>query len=78
MNLELSILQTLDDASPRLLKFAVLEAETRLATGDLLASEFDRAISSLDRKRQIRLHPGEDVTRVAITDAGKERVASAK
>lgn len=78
MNVELTILQILDDAHPRQLKKTVLESEVRLTLDDVTASSFDAAFSQLDRKRQVRVYGGEDVTRVSITDTGRERVAAAK
>jgi hypothetical protein len=78
MNLELEILKILDSAHPRMLKRAVLEGEARLAVDELTATAFDGALSKLDGKRQVRIHDGEDVSRVAITDAGRERVAAAR
>lgn len=78
MNIELQILETLDAAYPRLLKTSVLRAETRFALDDMTVTDFNRVIARLDEKGQIRLHTGEDVIRVAITDKGRERVAAAR
>jgi hypothetical protein len=76
--MELAILTELEGAHPRLLKRSVLEAELRLLTDDFTTTAFDRALSALDKKRQVRIYDGEDVTRVGITDDGLNRVASAR
>lgn len=78
MNLELTILKELDAGHPRMMKRDALESFVALAVDDLTATAFDQALSSLDKKRQIRIHAGEDVTRIAITDTGRERVAAAR
>ena len=75
---ELAILMVLDSADPRLLKRAVLEAELRLTQDAFNPTAFDSALARLADKRQIRIHQGEDVTRYALTDEGRERVAAAR
>jgi hypothetical protein len=78
MNLELAILTELESAHPRMLKRSVLEAELRLQTEDFTLTTFERALVALEKKGQIRLYPGEDITRVAITDEGLNRVAATR
>lgn len=76
--MELAILNELESAHPRLLKRSTLEAGVRLAVDGFTATAFDRALAALDKKRQVRIYDGEDVTRVGITDDGLNRVASAR
>lgn len=76
--MEIAILTELESAHPRLMKRAALEAFVRNVTDGFTRAAFDRALSVLERKEQIRIHAGEDVTRVVITDAGLERLAATR
>lgn len=78
MNLELIILNELDLAHPRSLKRAVLLGDVRMASeSEVTEDGLGRALRSLERKRQIRIDAGEDVTRIGITADGRARVAEA-
>lgn len=78
MSHELTLLTILAAAHPRQVKRHVLEHEAAFACDEMTATDFDLALASLDRKRQIRIWSGEDLTRLSITDLGRERVAAAK
>ena len=78
MNLELQILETLEAAHPRLLKRSVVFAEVSLATDGLTETAFERALVQLDRKGQVWIDQGEDVTRLKITPEGLARTAEAR
>ena len=78
MNLELIILEILEGAAPRLLKRKVLFSQAALETDGLTESAFSQAITLLDRKKQIWIDAGEDVTRIKITPDGLARIAETR
>lgn len=78
MNHELEILKVLASAHPRKLKKTVLTAEVQLACDGLSATTVERKLVALEHKGQIRIYEGEDVTRLAITTDGLDRVAEAR
>lgn len=78
MNLELIILSELDLAHPRSLKRGVLLGDVRMASeADVTEDGLGRALRGLEKKGQVRIDAGEDVTRIGITPSGRTRVAEA-
>lgn len=78
MNLELEILKVLEGSHPRMLKKKTLIADVQLSVDDFTHTAFERKLVILDEKGQIRIHKGEDVTRVVITDEGLNRLAESR
>ena len=76
--MELEILTSLETAHPRKLKQTTVETDVRRATDGFTLTEVNRALSILERKEQIRIHTGEDVTRLEITTDGLSRLANAR
>ena len=78
MNHELEILKILANAHPRKLKQSVLTAEAQLNCDGVSATTIERKLKALEGKSQVRIYEGEDVTRIAITTDGLDRVADAQ
>lgn len=78
MNHELEILKALAQAHPRKLKKSTLVAEVELAAEGVSKTTIERKLTALESKAQIRIYEGEDVTRLAITTDGLDRVAEAQ
>lgn len=78
MNLELTILTELESAYPRQLKMPVLTAGVQLASDGASATSIERSVQVLERKGQVRIYEGEDVTRVKITSEGLDRLVDAR
>ena len=78
MNLELALLEKLETAHRRLLKRSVVLAELSLELDAVTETDFARALIQLDRKRQVWIDQGEDVTRLKITPEGLARIAEAR
>lgn len=73
--MELEILTSLEMSHPRLTKATQAETDVRKAVDGFTLTAFNRCLVVLERKRQIRVHAGEDVTRLEITDEGLSRLA---
>lgn len=78
MNLELAILEKLEAAHPRLLKRSVVFGDVSFEVDRLTETDFSRALVQLERKGQVWIDQGEDVTRLKITPAGLARIAEAR
>lgn len=76
--MELAILKSLETAYPAQLKRATVANDVERATDGFTLTEFGRALVVLERKGHIRVFPGEDVTRLKITDEGLNRLAAAR
>lgn len=76
--MELTILNELESAHPRLLKRTTLQASVQLAVDGFTKTAFDRHMVKLEEKSQIRIHAGEDVQRVSITAEGLNRLAESR
>lgn len=74
MNLEIEILRALELAHPRQLQKTVVISDVQLATEGASRTTLEREIRALETKGQIRMYEGEDVTRLAITTEGLERL----
>jgi len=78
VNLELVILRQLEAAHPRMVKESVLVAEVHMEAEGESKTSIERSIRVLEGKGQLRIYPGEDVTRIAITDEGLHRLDQAR
>lgn len=76
--MELAILTALEEMHPMLLRRTVLQGDMSRMVDGFTKTAFDRALVVLENKGQIRIHAGEDVTRIAITDTGLERLAATR
>jgi ABC-type cobalamin transport system ATPase subunit len=74
MNLERIILNALDLVHPRMMPTGTLWSEVRLDADEASYTEFQAALTHLERKGQVVVITGEDRNKAKITDAGRARL----
>jgi hypothetical protein len=74
MKLERAILNCLDLVHPRMMATGTLWSEVRMDEEETSYTEFQAALTRLEKKAQVVVINGEDRNKAKITDAGRARL----